>query len=353
MQHVEAVRRHQRRRWFGETLRIVAAALVFVLAGVALVALLGTRAPDPAASTGAQPATTSLATPAAGPGEAQERHDNADGTIVYVGRTFHLGVDESVNTVILFNAGGTIDGRITDSLTVVNGAVVVNGTVEADVLVLRGTLSLSDSARVGGDVKVVSGTLERASGATVDGTASVESYSGMLSLNVGSAVRWLWLMLTPSLMIVAALVVAFARRQTAGAVATLARRPGTAVLTGVSAWLALALLALLLFVSVLGIPLGILLAVVVLPGFWLLGYVVVAIWLGAAILRLTPIGRDGERPYRSALLGVLVLQAIGWVPVLGVLAVLLAGVIGSGGMLLPVLRSLRAAPRPALASPAA
>jgi hypothetical protein len=348
MRHVDAVRRHQRRRWVGETLRFAAAVLVFVLAGAALVALLGSRAPDVPAPAGSQPLTTPIATPTAEPRNTQQPRGD-DGTIVNVGRTFHLGVEESVNTVVLVNADATIDGRVTDSLTVVNGTAVVNNAVDGDIFVLNGTLDLREGARVGGDVKLLNGSFARSPGAVVEGEVDRNNYRGMLTWDLGSAARIIWFMLTPSLMIVAALVIALARRQIAGAVATLARRPGTTVLAGVVAWVALPLLALLLVVSVLGIPLGVLLALVVLPGLWLGGYVVAATWLGAAILRRTPIGRGQERPYRSAVLGVLVLQFTGWVPVLGALVVLLAGVVGSGGLILPVLRTARAATHPALA----
>jgi hypothetical protein len=93
--------------------------------------------------------------------------------------------------------------------------------------------------------------------------------------------------------------------------------------------------ATLAIVTIVGIPLGLGLLVVVLPMLVVAGYIVVGIWIGEWIVgRMTP-GVTRERPYLAAFVGLVVLGAVGWIPpVGGILAF-----VGFGAVVLLILRT--------------
>jgi hypothetical protein len=84
--------------------------------------------------------------------------------------------------------------------------------------------------------------------------------------------------------------------------------------------------------TVIGIPIGITLLVVVLPLLWGLGYVVTGTRLGfflADLRRTTP---NLDHPYLEAALGVVIFQLIGLIPVVGWIVIALAGLFGAGAI---------------------
>jgi hypothetical protein len=77
-----------------------------------------------------------------------------------------------------------------------------------------------------------------------------------------------------------------------------------------------------------------------LPLLWLLGYIVTGTRLGIWLTGL--MGRQtGDHPYLAAFLGVLALQLISFVPVLGWIVVAIAGLWGAGAIALLAWRAFR------------
>jgi len=103
--------------------------------------------------------------------------------------------------------------------------------------------------------------------------------------------------------------------------------------------------------AVIGIPTGIGLLVVIWPAVAFIGYVVAAIWLGEWLLSRRAGATPAERPYRAAVIGLLVAFVIGFVPtataVLSIFGlgavVLVAGRTMHGGAPQPMLRTQSAA----------
>jgi len=104
----------------------------------------------------------------------------------------------------------------------------------------------------------------------------------------------------------------------------------------------LPLLATLAIVTILGLPSGLAVLFVVLPILWLLGYLVFGFWVGASALRLVKRNDQMARPILAAVVGILILQVIALIPVLGGLIVLLGGIWGSGAL---VYRAIGLRPR--------
>src|SRR5690606_19844391 len=107
--------------------------------------------------------------------------------------------------------------------------------------------------------------------------------------------------------------------------------------------------AALLIATVVGIPSGVGLLVVLWPAVAFIGYIVAAIWLGEWLLgRRDPTAAPAERPYLAAVVGLVVGFVIGLIPI----AAAILSILGLGAVLLAAWRTLRGdATRPAASVP--
>ena len=106
-----------------------------------------------------------------------------------------------------------------------------------------------------------------------------------------------------------------------------------------SALIALVTAGTLAIVTVVGIPFAIGLLGLVLPGLFVIGYIVTGIWIGERFLgQSSPVA--SERPYRAAVIGVTLVGLVGWVPMVGGLI----SFVGFGAVMLLSWRVLRGAP---------
>jgi hypothetical protein len=158
-----------------------------------------------------------------------------------------------------------------------------------------------------------------------------------------------WLGFGLATVVAALLVAGLAGRQVRAAVQLIAREPVQTVAVGLGGLILTPVLAIVLFLSVIGAPLGL----GILFGLWplvaFLGYLVAAIALGDWILARTSDGTVRERPYLAAVVGVVVLQALALIPVAALLSAL-ASLVGFGAVLRLAWRTLRsrAVPVPAM-----
>jgi cytoskeletal protein CcmA (bactofilin family) len=285
-----------------------------------------------------------------GAATAQGRGNDARGVLVRIDGTTHVARGDRAGTVVGLNGDVVVDGTVRDTLVVVNADAVVTGAVDGDVALVNGTLTLQPGARVGGDVTLVKGTLVRAPGATIAG--SVQRRTGY-SFGWGPAVFsfLFWLGLTVVVVLAGLLFAAVGGRQLTEPGRLLTDRPGASVATALVVWIGIPILAVLGLVTLIGLPLGLALLLVVLPALWLLGYLVAGTRLGAELVGRRGRPRSVEHPYLAAVVGLLLLQVFGLIPVVGGLVVGLAGLVGAGAMMYRPWRAWRA-PRPHPAAPA-
>ena len=260
---------------------------------------------------------------------AQTALTDQEGFVLQVNRPTVIGANEIIDGVVGISGDVLIDGVVTGTLWVFDGTATVNGRVNGDIMVVDGVLNLGPTANVQ-NVSLIRGTLHRDAGATVTGTLNQQSE--FIHFGWGGAVFSIlvWAAMTLLVVLAGFAFVALGRAQLAGAGSLVTGRPLESVLAALAVWVGLPFLAVLAMVTLIGIPVGIALLVVVLPTLWVLGYLVVSAKLGAELLRLT--GRtDGEaRPYLTMVAGLLVVQIAGLIPFIGGLAIFLAGFVGSG-----------------------
>lgn len=285
----------------------------------------------------------------------EQRHD----VYVRVNGTVTLPAGEGVDTLVAVNSPADVAGTVRDTLVIVNQTATLSGEVGGDLFVANGTLRLEPTARIGGDVVLVDGELSQADGATIAG--SVTERSGA---SIGAELRRVteavsiaaWLGMTLLVVLIALAWATIGGRQLSEIAGLLGARPGLAAGVAVILWILLPIVIIIAFVSVIGVPLGVALLLVVVPLLWGLGYVVTGTRLGFFIADLRRTPPNLAHPYLEALLGVIIFQIVALIPFVGGLIVALAGLFGAGAIIVHLWRRVAAqralADRPLLDAPA-
>lgn len=272
-----------------------------------------------------------LALPAAV--SAQSVATDNGGTIFRVNGDATVAASQTVDSVVVINGNATIAGRVTSTVTVINGNVNVQGTVDGDVTVTNGTITLAPKAVVK-NVTLVHGTLHRSPGAQV--TGSINERSEFVNFGWGHTIfsTVFWIGFTMLILLAGLVFVAFASRPVAEAGALMTAEALNTTVAMVIGWVALPVIAIGAFITVLGIPIGLAILLLAMPLLWLTGYIVAASRLGGAVIAAFNRQRQpvGGRPYLAAVIGLLAFQVIGLVPFVGGAVVALAGFYGSGAL---------------------
>jgi cytoskeletal protein CcmA (bactofilin family) len=234
-------------------------------------------------------------------------------------------------------AGGDIKmlGAVGGYLQVAGGRVLIDGRVDGDVEAAGGALELGSNARIGGRLRYRGGTpLVQQPGAEVKGGIEQLEVPARepAEHRVMPALIGFW---TLGLMALAAVLVAALPGFFGRAAGDARRRFGWSLLWGFIAFAAVPVAAVLLTLSVIGLPLA-LLAMLVYFALLKVGYVTAGIALGDAALGRWQAARATQRGWRAlfAALGVLAIGLVALVPWLGAIVVFLALIAGMGALLL-------------------
>jgi cytoskeletal protein CcmA (bactofilin family) len=306
---------------------------------------------------------------AAVPAPAAAEETRTGGTVVVeAGETVDDDLQAFAGTVIVrgtvngdltaFTGNVYVDGEVNGNLQAFSGNVRINGTVTGDVSAAGGNVVLAREGRVGGQFEagagnvVIDGAVGEdarlgASSITVGPTASVGgdlAYDGNLTLSetaqIGGEVRqeddlgpgvqgplvpnwvgWAYGLLANLLLGAVALLIfpAFSTRLSDRVASDPLRSGGVGLLLLVG----IPVLLVVLFISLIGIPLGLIGMLVYGLVLWL-GYVYGSFAVGSWLLSLA----DAENRWLALLVGLLAVSLVGLVPILGGLvefAVLLLG----------------------------
>jgi cytoskeletal protein CcmA (bactofilin family) len=243
--------------------------------------------------------------------------------------------------VIVGGGQVSLRGPVKGSVTVGGGRVLIDGPVDGDVVSNAGKLTLGPNARLAGKLSYRSNDeLERDPAAQVAGAiehlampgrgATRDRDWGERAQRAGPS--WPW---TLGLMAIAAILVVALPVTTQRVAEGLRTRFGWSLLWGFIALACLPVAALILLISIVGIPLA-LLVVLLYFALLLVGYVGSAIGLGQwALARFKPEAaqRSGWR-IGAAMAAVLLLALLGSVPFVGGLVGLLAVLAGIGAIAL-------------------
>jgi hypothetical protein len=248
---------------------------------------------------------------------------------------------ETVQTAVIFNGDATIDGTVADMLVVFNGRTEITGTVGEDVIVFNGSVVLRSGSRVGGDV-ISRQTPQIEDGATVGGSVDdLATRWDFWNVTFVGRLGW-WLAYSVSTLVLGLVLLLLAPGLDPASVRSLRDRLGGTIGFGLLLFVVLPIVAVLLFVTIVGIPLGLFL-LLALALVYSIGYVVGALALGRRVVK-----EDSSR-YLAFLVGWGGLRLIGLIPFLGGLAWLVGTVLGLGTLW--VARAKPAVTAPAAAAP--
>jgi cytoskeletal protein CcmA (bactofilin family) len=275
------------------------------------------------------------------PGQALAQEQKED-VSVRVNGTVNLAADERVDILVAVDSPAQVAGTVRDTLVIVNGTATISGDIGRDAIVFNGTLQLEPTAQIGGDVVLINGELSRADGAVIGGSVVERSWTsvGAELGRVTAAVSFVaWLGMSLLLIIVALGWAAIGGQQLSSIAGLLGARPGLTAGVAAIFWVAVPIVAIVAFVTVIGIPLAAFLALLA-PLLWILGYVTAGTRLGFFIADLRHTMPDLTHPYLEAVLGVVILQLIGLIPVVGGIVVALAGLLGAGAIVVHIARRI-------------
>ena len=268
----------------------------------------------------------------------------ADEELVHTGRVLivtggdvEVAAGEQADAVIVVGGDARIAGTV-NTLVLVDGTATVSGATLETIAVINGTADLMAGTAVSGDVIRFDSAITRADGVVIGG--AIKDMAGDVAafgIFMGAAMLLMWIGFGIATLLVGLLVAGLAARQVRVATTLISREPGKTVLVGLLSLVVPPLLAVLAIVTIIGIPTGIGLLVVVWPAVAFIGYVVAAIWLGEWILRQRSGSTPAERPYTAALLGLLIAFVIGFVP----LVTAILSIFGLGAVVLASWRTLR------------
>ncbi|UNC90811.1 polymer-forming cytoskeletal protein [Candidatus Contubernalis alkaliaceticus] len=267
-----------------------------------------------------------------------------------------------------------IMGHVLGNVTSQGKMICITGQVDGDVTMPRGIVELGPDAVVGGSVLVEQGLVQADAGARVGSIVVDEELSrrevddmfsrgynfkgidhliNILPFTDGEFFRNFDFTIRPGnhrmfpfytpftgwsgraasrvlgmvvIFALAALVHTLFPRNTNNIMRAVEQKTGSAILWGVLAVILAAPLAILLAITVIGIPL-ILVELLLLAIAWIMGYTGVTLWLGSRVLK--PSSTEEANPLGKIALGVLLLGIIGFIPILG-------GLVGIGAFMLAV-----------------
>jgi hypothetical protein len=253
-----------------------------------------------------------------------------------------LPAEERADVVVVVDGAATIAGDVR-TLVVVEGSAAVEGAQVGTIWAIRSDVELGPGTVVTGDVRTLDAPVQLVGDASVQGEVSdIQASLFAIGAVLAPALLLFWLG-TGLATIVAGLVLAgLASRQVRMAEHVMSREPALAFLAGLLGIVVIPVAAVLLLVTIVGAPLGL----GVLFGLWPLlayvGYLIAGIWIGEWLLTRSATRQAPERPYLAAVIGLVLLQLTGLVPVVGIVSAI-ASLLGFGALLVVAWRVLTSA----------
>jgi hypothetical protein len=237
---------------------------------------------------------------------------------------------DTVGAAVIFDGPATVDGTVTDSLVVFNGRVEITGTVGGDVVVFNGDVVVRGGAHIGGNL-VTKATPQVEEGADVAGERrSIARATDWAGLGFASRFAW-WLAYSISTLILGLILLLMAPRLDAAITRVAHERTGASIGVGIATFLLLPIVAVLLLVTIVGIPLGLflLLGIALL---YTVGYVVGAHAIGRRLIAYP------KSRFVAFLAGWGILRLLGLIPIVGGLVWTLVTIFGLGVLVMAARR---------------
>lgn len=226
---------------------------------------------------------------------------------------------------------------VSGDLVVFGGDAIVAGTVEGNVTVLGGDVELKSTAEIDGELTVLGGRIEREPGAEVkEGVTSGRRFIPRRGFWIdpttwfGFSLLFNFLTLLGTLAL-GAIVVALLPDYSEKIALFIAREPWQAVGVGFLALLLVVPAIVLLAITIIGILL-IPLFIIFVVAAYIYGYIAASLLIGKRIFEVSK--ASASTPIAEAVVGILVVGLLRFIPFVGGLIGLVVGLLGFGAVLL-------------------
>ena len=279
-----------------------------------------------------------IAVPVAGAAEPWTWGGRAEQLIIASGTDITLTADQSVDVLVIVDGHARIEGDAR-AIFVLGGSAELVGSHATGIVAIRSRVTLDGASLVSGDIRSLDSTIAGATAATLGGRIrDIGPDVAFGWIGLGSVVLFLvYLAFAVSVLVAGVLVAGLAGRQVRAASALISDEPAPVLGAAFLGLFGIILASVAAMITIVGIPLGIALLVLVLPALFVAGYIVAGIWLGELILaRMTP-GVVRERPYLAAAIGLSIVGIVSVFPPIGGLV----SFVGLGAVVLLMWRVVR------------
>jgi hypothetical protein len=257
---------------------------------------------------------------------------------------------ERADAVIVIRGSATIAGEV-NTVVVVDGAANLTGARTESVVAVRSPVTIGAGTVVFGDVMKFDSVVTRAGDGAIGGVVrDIGADIAGIGWFIGPALIMAYVGFALAAVAAGLLLAGLAARQVRAAESLISHEPVQTLLAAFAGIVLPILLVAILVVSIVGAPLGIGILIGLWPLAAFIGYLVAGVWIGDWVLaRMVP-GTTRERPYLASIVGLLILEALGVLPFVPMIATLF----GYGAVLLLAWRTLRtdSAPVGAIRQPA-
>jgi cytoskeletal protein CcmA (bactofilin family) len=247
-----------------------------------------------------------------------------------------IGREALIGGVLAFSAGQMeMLGNVTWDLTGSAGTMVLGGHVGGNAELQSGSLVMLPDARIEGDLRYTAP--ERIE--VPEGTVGGEVYYNMMSdrsREVGVIVVLWWIASYLALVVIGLVALAIWPDRMQRLARRTSENPGTAFLTGLLAVIAAFVISVLLMLTIIGIPFGLIILILTIILLYVVR-IITGFWLGKWMF--AKMGRT-QRPWVELVFGLFVLLLVSAIPIIGWLVNLVATLIPVGNLAEEIRRRL-------------
>jgi hypothetical protein len=236
------------------------------------------------------------------------------GRVVFVvGGDAEIPAGDQADAVIVIKGDADISGTVT-ALILIDGTATLTGATVGTVALVSGTVDVGEGTTVVGDVAQVNGTVVQSGGVIEGETRDMAVGFATLGLFVGAIALVVWVGVGVATLIAGLLVATFAGLQMRKTTYLIGREPAMVILLGVGSLLLIPIVAVLAMATVIGIPLGLGILLILWPALAFMGYIVGATWIGEWLLSRRAGYVAPVRPHVAVVLGLVIAFVAGIIP---------------------------------------
>lgn len=249
--------------------------------------------------------------------------------LIVAGGDITVPQGEQADLLIVAAGDASVSGTV-NALVMIDGTATLTGATVGTVVVVSGTVDVGPGTVVLNDVAEARGTVVSSGGEIMGSTRELATGIAVFGVFAGIVALIVWVGVGVSALVAALVLSSLAGQQLRKAAWLVGHEPVPSILLGLASIVVIPLVAVLAMVTVIGIPTGLGILLVMWPALAFLGYLVGAIWIGEWLLSRRAGHVPAERPHMAAVVGLIVAFVLGLIPLLSAII----SIVGTGAVIL-------------------